>query len=31
MPRINNTDYRNRRAALQADWENGGGIQNRGG
>lgn len=24
MPRINNTDYRNRRAALQADWENGG-------
>lgn len=24
MPRINNTDYRNRRAVLQADWEMGG-------
>lgn len=24
MPRINNTDYRNRRAVLQADWEKGG-------
>lgn len=24
MPRINNTDYRNRHAVLQADWEKGG-------